>query len=146
MPTYYHEAIREEMVFHLSMKEGLSELEQSERWSKAAGAARGLRMANGLLNADPDDAKETLRSRWEEAVEAVEDDDAEPPIPCNDATMRKYLNQGYLFGIARAWAILEHESPHYGEKYGPNPQTTESFKYPRNQSTSERRHNVSTRA
>jgi len=117
MTTYNHEGIREEMVFHLSMKEGLSELEQTERWSKAAGAARALRMVNSFFNEDAGSAKEKVRLHWENSVEAIEEDES-PPVSCNDVTMRRYLNEGYLFGIARAWAIIEHEKSHFGEHYG----------------------------
>lgn len=140
MSTDCHDAIREEMIFHLSMVDGLSEQSHMEEFTKASGSARGLGALTEELSGEKD-SKKAIKNFWEESLKAYRSDDVD--LINGGGEFQDNLAKGFLFGVARAWAIAVHDEKPLGEYYGPNRESTESFKCPPNLNVSERNSNVS---
>lgn len=116
--TDLQDQITSEMVFHLSMKDGLSETDNGKKWYRAAGTARGLLWAqNTLDDYDTDQAAETIRKEIETNVSAYKDGEA--VIVATEKTSQTNMSLGFIYGLARACAILDGDAEPLGEKYGP---------------------------
>lgn len=113
--AHHQDLIQEELGFHLSVKEGLSELEQAEYWAKSAGTARGLLCASQRLKNK--NGIESLRDEVESCLYSLESKEAIIVGP--DGDMEEWLNLGFVFGLCRAWAIVNDDSPILTEDYGP---------------------------
>lgn len=122
-PYDYEERINREMVFHLSVKEGLSETTDPELWARAAGAARGLLKAKGCFSGlrskdSPQEGIDRLEEEIEDHIEQYKTGD-EPIILAPDDTIEEEMSKGFLWGLKRAWDLSNGEAEHFAETYGP---------------------------
>lgn len=110
------ERIREEMTFHLSVRDGLSMRDDEKLWGKSAGAARGLLIVDDYIESNDDVTSEEIRELLEERVQRYQN--GEPLAVSPNDELEDLLSQGILYGLMRANQIINAEDDTWVDAYG----------------------------